>query len=95
MRETFEIPRVNVIESSNGFTVEVLGRVDLKYSEGPRTMTVDSEILVGNAIEILRNSIQTWEAPFENEEIDEDKRESIVDNIQRAFKFRGTRTWVR
>jgi hypothetical protein len=40
-------PRVNFIESDQGFAVEVLGRVGLRYTEGSHSLFVDSEVLVG------------------------------------------------
>jgi hypothetical protein len=42
----FTIPRNNVIESDEGFSVEVLGRTGLLYTEGARSLQIDSEILL-------------------------------------------------
>jgi len=41
----FSVPRVNVVKSDSGYLVEVLGRTGMKYSEGERSMFVDSEVL--------------------------------------------------
>ncbi len=43
--DLFSIPRVNFIESDEGFSVETLGRTGLRAVEGDRTMCVNSEIL--------------------------------------------------
>jgi hypothetical protein len=43
----FTSPRPNLCESSDGFSVEVLGRTGLRYCEGGRQMFVDSEVLSG------------------------------------------------
>lgn len=43
----FNEPRVNVIACDEGFSVEVLGHIGLTYTEGPRRMFIDSELLAG------------------------------------------------
>ena len=86
----FSIPRVNVIESDKGFSVEVLGRVGLRYTENNRTMTVDSEVLEGpSAIVLYTDSIKTWDHPHRLDFMDEAVRQRIVENIRDAFRFRG------
>lgn len=86
----FFIPRVNVIESDAGFSVEVLGRTGLCYREGDRNLKVDSEVLMGpTGMVIDASSIRAWTAPHEKELIDDGRRRQIVENIQAAFHFRG------
>jgi hypothetical protein len=86
----FSIPRVNVIESDEGFSVEMLGRTGLRYKEPPREMHIDSEVLAGAILLVMYTySINKWIEPYADEEIDEDKRRQIVDNIRRAFQWRG------
>ena len=82
----------NTIKSNEGFSVKILGRVGLKYKEGPKTLFVDSEMsaIDGSKDLILsKDSIQSWDPPFDNEPIDNAKRDTIVDNIRRALKFYG------
>ena len=43
----FKFTGPNIVESSDGFSVEVLGRTGLLYREGDRKMFVDSEVLMG------------------------------------------------
>ena len=88
----FKIPRVNVIESDEGFSVEV-EMTRLVYTEGPRRLYIDSEILAspGN-ISIWKESIGNWLPPYDDEPIDENKREAIINNIQRAFRWKGE--WI-
>lgn len=91
----FTIPRINVIESSDGYSVEVLGRVGLLYSEGPRSMEVDSESPGGESgFAVYKSSIHKWNPPYDNETIDENKRNAIIENIRNAFRFRGLETEV-
>jgi hypothetical protein len=91
MMATFFIPRLNVIESDEGFSVEVLAPDgSLRYTEGPRTMEVDSEMLVGpTALVIYSKSIKHWNPPYSQESVDEAAKQRIIDNMQRAFRFRG------
>ena len=83
----FKRPRVNVIESNQGYSVEILGRTGLLYSEGEKCMHVDSEVLNAESMAVIERSIQTWESPFEAEVIDDRKRASILENIRHALQF--------
>ena len=86
----FEIPRANVIQSDEGFSVEVLGRTGLLYTEGPKSLDIDSEVLAGpSGLVLYTDSIRSWNPPHDNETIDKSKRDAIVENVRRAFRFRG------
>ena len=86
----FKIPRVNVIQSDEGFSVEVLGRVGVLYTEGSKSIHINSEVLNSPAgLVIVKGSIKNWDPPYDIEKIDESKRDLIVENIRRAFHFRG------
>ncbi len=90
----FRKPRVNVIESDEGFSVEVLGFTGLRYTEGAKSMFVDSEILASpGGILVIKESICAWDPPYEKEVVDDEKRDAIVENIRRAFDFDGQ--WIR
>ena len=81
-----------VITSDEGFSVKILGRVGLKYSEGSRTLVINSEVMpYGSSYDavIEKDSIQAWNTPYDNETIDEVKRDIIIDNVQRALQFYG------
>jgi hypothetical protein len=86
----FRTPRVNVIESDEGFSIEVLGRTGILYTEGPKTMLIDSEVLASpGGIAIIKKSIRAWNPPYEKEIIDDMKRITIIDNVRRAFHSQG------
>ena len=86
----FKVPRVNVIESDEGFSVEVLGRTGLLYTEGSKSMYIDSEILASpGGIAVIKKSIHAWNPPHNKEIIDDTKRNTIIDNIRRAFGSQG------
>lgn len=81
----FFTPRANVIESIEGFSIEVLGRTGLCYREGGRSLKVDSEVLVGpSGMVVDASSIRAWTSPNENERIDDTRRKQIVENVLRA-----------
>ena len=90
----FSVPRVNVIQSSDGFSVEVLGRSGLKYQEKDHVMMIYAEVLATDGIAIWQRTMKKWEPPHESEEIDSDRRGEILGNIKRAFSFRGTRIQI-
>jgi len=86
----FTVPKVNVIASDEGFSVHVLGRTGIEYTEGARSVFVDSEVLAGgHGIAISKGSIKAWQPPHQDEKITEEERQRIVDNICRAIRFRN------
>jgi len=57
----FIIPRTNVIESDEGFSIEVLGRTGMMYGKHGKTLFIDSEVLApGKGIAIFSDSIRDW-----------------------------------
>ena len=89
----FKIPQPNLIESDEGFSVEVLGWTGLIYKEGPKQMRIDSEVLASpGGIMIIRSSIRKWEPPYDNESLDENQCDAILENIRRTFRFTGE--WI-
>jgi hypothetical protein len=86
----FRTPRVNVFESDEGFSIEVLGRTGLLYTEGPKSMLIDSEVLASpGGIAIIKKSIHAWNPPYEKEHIDAIKQKTIIDNVCHAFRSQG------
>jgi hypothetical protein len=91
----FRIPRVNVIESDEGFSVEVLGRTGLLYTEGSKTLHIDSEVMVDPVgIALFKKSIHAWDPPHDNESIDYVRRDIIIENILRAFNSQGDQLFI-
>ncbi len=86
----FRIPRVNVIESNTGFAVEVLGRDEIRYTEGDRSIKINSELLVGPSVFVIyTSSIIHWDPPYDAETIDPTAQSRIIKNIRDAFRFRS------
>jgi len=86
----FTIPKTNVIESSDGFSVEVLGRTGIRYVDHGRVIKIDSEVLAGpSGLVLYTDSIRKWMAPHESECVDESVRRQIIENVREAFRFRG------
>jgi Immunity protein 74 len=85
----FSTPKVNVVSSDEGFSVEVLGRTGIEYREGDKSVFVDSEVLAsGHGIAVFRYSIKAWRPPHGNETMTEKEIDQIVENIRRAMEFR-------
>ncbi|MGZ3374728.1 MAG: hypothetical protein ACXU9O_15220 [Gemmatimonadaceae bacterium] len=97
MSEQFRVPKVNVIESSQGFAVEVLGRTGLRYTEGGRDLFIDSEVLAaGFGLLVIANSIQNWgPKPRSSGDLERAERVRIIENIQRAFASQGEKIEIK
>jgi hypothetical protein len=90
MEECFSEPEANVIESSAGFSVRVLGRTGLRYVEGHRSVSIDSEVLAKpRAIAVFRDSIRAWEDSAGPAQLSDGDRDRIASNIKRAFESCG------
>lgn len=88
----FSSPRVNLIESDEGFSVEVLGRTGLRYVEGQKSMFIYSEFLVASSSRVLvlyASSIRSWDPPHSAEIVDDTVKNRIIENIRAAFRFHG------
>lgn len=86
------ISRGNVIESDQGFSIEVFSRTGLMYSEGGKRIFIDSEILTSGPpllIMVIKGSIRRWGRFHLGRAISEEKREQIIDNIREAFHSQG------
>jgi hypothetical protein len=88
----FKKVKPNLVESDEGFSVEVLPGMagGLIYREGQKSMRFYSEIIAHpRGISITINRHLVWEPPIEKEEIDREKREDIIDNLKHVFDFWG------
>ena len=86
----FTPSRPNLYKSSDGFSVEVLGRTGLRYCETGRQMFVDSEVLTGpSGMAVYKDTIQKWDPPHENVPVADSDRARILNNIRDAFRSQG------
>lgn len=83
--------RNNLVESDEGFSVEILGRAGIKYKDQSDAFYVDSEIECGHYdMVIYKKRIREFEAPMRNyEQIDDNKKGEIVENTRRALLYLG------
>jgi hypothetical protein len=87
---TFFIPRTNVIESDEGYSVEILGPVGLRYSQGGRVLFVDSEMLAGSdGLIIYSGSMKVESSADASSSVDFAEATRVIENIREAFRFRG------
>jgi len=89
MEECFSEPEPNVIASTEGFSVKVLGRTGMRYTEGTRSVWIDSEVLARpRAVAMAKGTIRFWEGP-EPDVVSEKDRDRIANNVKRAFEACG------
>lgn len=89
MPESFSAPEPNLIESSAGYAVRVLGRTGIEYREAGRVAIVDSEVLATpGRMAVYQRSLTRWEPP-DGGVISPDDQARIIGNIVRAFAWRG------
>jgi hypothetical protein len=70
--------------------VTVLGRTGQRYTEGGRSMFVDSEMLARpNGIAVYRESISRWDPQHESGALTEGDRERILASIVATLRLRG------
>lgn len=87
--EEFTEPEPNVITSTEGFSVRVLGRTGMRYIEGRRSVWIDSEVLATpGAIMLNPSSMRAWQGP-DTEPVTAGERERVVENVRRAFQVCG------
>ena len=88
----FSIPRTNVIASTEGFVVEVTSSSEVRYSENGEVWRMDAEMLTSDATPLAIYGA-TLEPVGEREALpsllSSARRDEIVANIKRAFRFRG------
>ncbi len=82
----FRMTRPNFIESSDGFSVEVLGRVGMIYTEGGKTLDIESEVLADSDIMMFASSLQVWN---DGSPIDDVTRQRIIEHIRKAIQSQG------
>lgn len=85
----FEMSYPNIIQRLEGFSVEMISRTKLVYTESGRSVKVDCEWLAGpHSLVVYTDTLTHWTVP-DGIEISSEERAKIVDNIRKAFRFRG------
>jgi hypothetical protein len=76
-----------IVETREGFSVELSGRAGIIYSKGNQTILVDSEMLTGrHSFVVYPQSIDKWDS---GDAITEVERKEIAENIKRALNWKG------
>lgn len=84
MTESFRKTWGGTIRSSEGYSVRVLGRTGLEYSDGRLKMRINSESMPDPWLEVVvytRSIPDTPELP----------RADVIDRLRRAFDYAGWR----
>jgi hypothetical protein len=82
----FRSTKPNVIENEEGVSVEILGRMGMRYTEAGRSIDVDSEVLATPEIAIYAASIHKWS---DGCTIEDAARSRIIANIREAVRSQG------
>jgi len=70
--------------------ITLLDRTGLRYTEGDRSMSVDSEMLARpNSIAVYQESISRWDPPYESDALSEADRERVLASIIAALRLQG------
>ena len=77
------------ITSSEGFSIESLGREGMRYREGERSLYVFTEYLIPKGIGVSTESIERWDPPFDGDEIGSVKKDEILARIRAALASVG------
>jgi hypothetical protein len=89
--EQFSTPEPNVTVSTAGFSVEFLGRTGIRYTDGERSMFIDSEVLaIPRTVAVFEPSIKAWNPPHRDEPVTALDRAHIIDNLRKALASRGS-----
>lgn len=79
------------VKSSKGFIVQFTGKNEMQYKEDDHILSIFVEGGVDNNrgyFELIYMSlIKTWLPPYDNEEIQKEKKEEIVQNVKEALVF--------
>lgn len=69
------------------YRVKLTGRAGLIYSEGSKSMVLDSEMLGGHKFDmvIFTGSIKAWQPPNESEQISQEDKIRIKGNITKEL----------
>jgi hypothetical protein len=82
MDERFRKTLRGTVISSRGFRVRILGPTGLSYSDTAGTLHLDSEAMAGPGMTVV---LYAQSVPEDGKE----SKQSIIDNIARAFAFAG------
>jgi hypothetical protein len=90
MELLFAEPEPNRFESSDGYSVEILGRSRIKYSEKDRSTSIQSEALATiGSMALYDDSLIHWDSPHEAELLTIETRNKIISRVDAAFAWRG------
>ena len=77
------------IESSEGFSIEELGREGIRYHERSHALYVWTEFLMPQGTAVSTRGMTRWDPPNDQELIDPTQKERILHNIKEAIEYEG------
>ncbi|HEV2134859.1 MAG TPA: Imm74 family immunity protein [Terracidiphilus sp.] len=79
----------NRITSSEGYSIEFLGREGVRYLEAGKSVYIFTEYLIPSGIGVWVDSIEHWDPPNDKEKISSEERQRILANVEAALLFVG------
>jgi hypothetical protein len=88
--------RGQIIESSEGFSLKMIGLNGIIYSDSEKRVYVYCEMAGGHGyfLRIAKKSMQKWETYRLCSAISEEERSEIASNIQELFRSKGLKIYV-
>jgi immunity protein 74 of polymorphic toxin system len=84
------MPKVDFVHSDAGYTVEVVSRTKVRYTEADRTMVIDAEpLLPAGKLALYISERQKWDSPHDDQRLGSIELARIIENIRAAFEFMG------
>ena len=76
------------LRRKRGSSIKLDGRAGLLYRDGDHSLSIDSEMLSGGEYDLVayRDSIESWDPPFDREELLDGDREQIIENVTQELK---------
>ena len=89
----FSEPKVNVIDSDEGFSIETHGINSLEYREGDTSVFIFVEMAHKDGkffVEVARDTIRHWSSSRGSRPVTEKERLTIIERIRAALKWKDT-----
>jgi hypothetical protein len=82
----------NIIESDEGFSIETQGTNVIIYKDSGKSLKLYREFMAGTTDILIAGEMDKW---ITGEAIDKSARDRVLDNVKRAFAFKGAKVTFR
>jgi hypothetical protein len=87
----FHIPRVNVVASDAGYSVEVLSPTKVRFMENEEAWIVETEMLLDDAVPLVvyEKTLRRTDKSDGSDAVHATRRHDIIGKIREAFRYQG------